>query len=79
MSEKKVKQRPGPGRPKIDPQMLKIPVGYKLPRWIVEWLRNEVQPHGAASAAVMIEAALRAHYSLKPPEITSGEKERSER
>lgn len=67
MSEKKVKQRPGPGRPKIDPQMLKIPVGYKLPRWIVEWLRNEVQPPGAASAAVLIENALRAHYSLKPP------------
>jgi len=74
-----VKQHPGPGRPKIDPLLLKIPVGYKLPRWIVDWLRNEAQPPGAASAAVLIENALRAHYSLKPPEITSGEKERSER
>ena len=63
--------KPKPGRPRIDPQMLKIPVGYKLPRWIVEWLRDEAQPHGAASAAVLIENALRAHYDLKPPEITT--------
>ncbi len=69
-----VKQHPGPGRPKIDPQMLKIPVGYKLTRWMVEWLRKEAQPPGAASAAVLIENALRAHYGLKPPEITTENK-----
>lgn len=69
-----VKQHPGPGRPKIDPQMLKIPVGYKLPRWIVEWLRNDAQPPGAASAAVLIENALRAHYGLKPPGMTDATK-----
>ena len=64
-----VKQHPGPGRPKIDPLLLKIPVGYKLPRWMVEWMREESRSPGSPSAAVMIEAALRAHYSLKQPEL----------
>ena len=33
-------KREGAGRPPIDPQMVKIPIGYKLPRWLVEWLRE---------------------------------------
>jgi len=54
--------RKGAGRPPIDPQRLKIPVGYRLPRWLVEKLREADQP-----AAIQIEAALRLMKGWKPP------------
>lgn len=55
-------KRDGAGRPPIDPQLLKIPVGYKLPRWLVDWLRAQDVP-----AAQLIEDALRRRHKLKPP------------
>ena len=51
------------GRPPIDPRMVKVPVGYKLPRWLVEWLREQDEP-----AAQLIEDALRRRHKLKPPD-----------
>lgn len=50
------------GRPPIDPRMVKVPVGYKLPRWLVEWLRDQDE-----AAAVLIEDALCKKHKLKPP------------
>jgi len=55
-------RREGAGRRPIDPQMVKIPVGYKLQRWLVEWLRE--QPNQAAT----IEDALIWRHKLKGPE-----------
>jgi hypothetical protein len=57
-------ERKGAGR-KPSPQELKkkIPVGVKLPRWLVEWMR--AQPE---SQAVLIEDALKKRHKLKPPE-----------
>lgn len=55
-------KRDGAGRPPIDPQMVKVPVGYKLPRWLVDWLREQDVP-----AAQLIEDALRRRHKLKPP------------
>jgi hypothetical protein len=42
--------------------MVKVPVGYKLPRWLVDWLRAQDVP-----AAQLIEEALCKRYKLKPP------------
>jgi hypothetical protein len=44
--------------------MVKVPVGYKLPRWLVEWLRT--QPNQAQA----IEDALIKRHKLKPPQST---------
>lgn len=55
-------KREGAGRPPIDPQIIKVPVGYKLPRWLVEWLREQDTP-----AAQLIEDALRKQHKLKAP------------
>lgn len=55
-------KREGAGRPPIDPQRVKVPVGYKLPRWLVGWLRAQEEP-----AARLIEDALRRRHKLKPP------------
>ena len=55
-------KREGAGRPPIDPHLVKVPVGYKLPRWLVEWLREQDVP-----AAQLIEDALRRRHKLKPP------------
>ena len=52
----------GPGRPRIDPKLLKIPVAYKLPRWLVEWMRNENKP-----CSQIIEEAVKDKNNLKPP------------
>lgn len=50
------------GRPRQKPELLKIPVCYKLPRWLVTWLRN--QP---ISAAKTIENAIvKEHNLIKP-------------
>ena len=53
----------GAGRKPSPPELKKIPVGYKLPRWIVDWLRAQDEP-----AAQLIEEALKARHKLKPPE-----------
>jgi hypothetical protein len=55
-------KREGAGRPPINPRMVKIPVGYKLPRWLVDWIRAQNDP-----AAQMIEEAMIEKYQLTPP------------
>lgn len=55
-------KREGAGRPPIDPQLVKIPVGYKLPRWLVEWIRSQDNP-----ASRMIEDALCRQHDIEPP------------
>ena len=55
-------KREGAGRPPIDPQMVKVPVGYKLPQWLVDWIREQDEP-----AAQLIEAALCKAHHLRPP------------
>jgi predicted restriction endonuclease len=41
----------------------RIAVGLKLPRWLVEWMREQPE-----SQAVLIEEALKRRHKLKPPE-----------
>lgn len=55
-------KRKGAGRPTIDPQMVKVPVGYKLPQWLVDWIREQDEP-----ASQLIEAALCKVHRLHPP------------
>lgn len=57
-------KREGAGRPSIDPQLLKVPVGYKLPQWLVDWIREQDAP-----AAQLIEDALRWRHKIKPPDV----------
>jgi len=53
-------RRRGSGRKRIDPALLKIPVGYRLPRWLVLWMRQQDK-----AASVLIEEALVEKYQLK--------------
>ncbi|MDH5394461.1 MAG: hypothetical protein OEY11_14850 [Gammaproteobacteria bacterium] len=55
-------KREGAGRPFGNPRLVKVPVGYKLPRWLVDWIREQDEP-----AAVLIEEALIAKHDLRPP------------
>ena len=55
-------KREGAGRPRIDQQLLKIPIGYKLPRWLVEWIRANDKP-----ASILIEDALKKAHKLEAP------------
>jgi|ERR1022692_191505 hypothetical protein len=52
----------GAGRKHSPPELKKIPVGVKLPRWLVEWMREQPE-----SQAVLIEEALKKRHKLKPP------------
>ena len=57
----------GAGRKPSPPELKKIPVGVKLPRWLVDWLRAQDEP-----AAQLIEDALRRRHKLKPPDAGAG-------
>lgn len=57
-------ERTGAGRKPSPPELKKIPVGMKLPRWLVEWMRSQPK-----SQAVLIEEALKKRHKLKPPEV----------
>ena len=50
------------GRKPSPPELKKIPVGVKLPRWIVEWMREQT-----ISQAKLIEEALVKLHNLTPP------------
>jgi len=58
-------KRKGAGRKPGPPALKKIPVCYKLPRWLVEWIRAQDEP-----AAQLIENALRKSHKLKPPKVS---------
>lgn len=45
-----------------NPILVKKPIGLKLPRWLLEWMRNQ-----DTSMAVLIEDALCEKHNLKPP------------
>lgn len=55
-------RRKGAGRPRIDTNLVKTPVSYKLPRWLVEWMRAHESP-----ASQLIEDALRRQHRIAPP------------
>ena len=55
--------RKGAGRKPAPLELKKIPVGVKLPRWLVEWMREQPE-----SQAVLIEEALKKRHKLKSPE-----------
>ena len=55
-------KREGSGRKPSPPELLKVPVSIKFPRWLIEWM--DTQPE---SRAVLIEAALKRQHKIKPP------------
>ena len=56
--------RKGSGRKPSPPELKKIQVGLKLPRWLVEWMRARPE-----SQARLIEDALQSVHGLKPPDV----------
>jgi len=56
-------KREGSGRKPSPPELLKVPVTIKLPRWLIEWMDTPPE-----SRAVLIEEALKNRHKLKPPE-----------
>jgi len=54
------------GAPHKPPALVKVPVGLKLPRWLIDWMRTQDQ-----SMAVLIEDALCKRHKLKPPNSNS--------
>lgn len=63
MENKHGGKRPGAGRKKSAPELLKIPISIKLPRWVIEWMRMQKK-----SQAVLIEDALMQRHGITPPE-----------
>lgn len=59
--------RKGAGRKPVDPRLAKVPTGYKLPRWLKQWLGEQDRP-----AAQLIEEALCHRYNINAPEIPAG-------
>jgi hypothetical protein len=59
------------GRPAQRPDLLKIPVAYKLPRWLVEWMREQPE-----AMSIQIERALTQTHNLSPPEVSHEDQDR---
>lgn len=59
----------GAGAPSKPPALVKVPVGLKLPRWLLDWMRQQDK-----SMAVLVEEALREKHGIEPPnaELTGG-------
>ena len=51
------------------PDLVKIPVGLKLPRWLYDWMRDQVASGNVRSMAVLIEEALSEKHGIEPPEV----------
>jgi len=55
-------KRKGVGRPYADLQLVRVPIGLRLPQWLLTWLRSQ-----DVSQSVLIEQALCRVHKLKPP------------
>lgn len=55
-------KRAGAGRPRADANLVKIPVSYKLPRWLIQWIRAQDK-----AASILIEEALKKAHKLEAP------------
>jgi len=51
----------GAGAPSKPPALVKVPVGLKLPRWLLDWMRQQDK-----SMAVLVEEALREKHGIEP-------------
>lgn len=56
-------KREGAGRQPAPPLLKKEPISVKLPKWLIDWMREQPE-----SRAVLIEEALKRRHKLKPPE-----------
>ena len=54
--------RLGAGRKPVPPQIKKMPISIKLPKWLIDWLdaQEESRPN-------LIEEALRRQHGIYPP------------
>lgn len=50
------------GAPNKPHALVKVPVGLKLPRWLLDWMRQQDK-----SMAVLVEEALREKHGIEPP------------
>jgi hypothetical protein len=64
LNRKRGGKRDGAGRKPSPPELLKIPISIKLPRWLVEWMDSQSQ-----SRAVLIDDALQKQHKISPPDI----------
>jgi hypothetical protein len=62
-------KRKGAGRKPVHPQLVKVPIGIKLPQWLADWSVKQEK-----SRAQLIEEALIEKHGLKPPEVNNGNK-----
>lgn len=54
--------RLGAGRKPVPPQLKKMPISIKLPKWLIDWLDGQEE-----SRANLIEEALRREHGIGPP------------
>jgi hypothetical protein len=56
------------GPPCKPPELVKVPIGLKLPRWLIAWMR-EYSVQQDTSMAAMIEEALCEMHGVEPPDV----------
>lgn len=63
-------KREGAGRPPIGPRLVKVPVGYKLSRWLVDWLRDQDEDAYVSQSASGRNRAMRRVVAILGDEVT---------
>jgi len=51
-----------------DQNIVKVPVNFRLPQWMVTWIREYSEQEGV-SQSVMIEEALAEKHGIEPPKL----------
>ena len=65
MAKDKPKKRGAPFKP---PELVKVPASFRLPKWLIAWMRAYSKQEGTNMAA-MIEEALCEMHGVTPPDI----------
>ena len=60
--------KPKVGPPFKPPELVKVPLGIKLPRWLIDWMRDYSEQEGVSMAS-MIEEALTEMHGVSAPKI----------
>lgn len=54
------------GRPRRPHDLLKIPVCYRLPRWLINWLKHQKNEGLKMSSAEIIEQSIKNTHQISP-------------
>lgn len=63
---------------KVDPWLKKMPACYKLPRWLLEWMRAHSKKTGRSIAELIEHAVASTYYASPDDRLVADKKQEAE-